>query len=93
MKLPPSIGPAWNLRLFRRVSLLMFVAMLAVVVSFLTIGYYKQAGVLTISAIFFGLFWQFVRHLTLQLEKWSQRPGFREVSPNHRLQLTGNTRE
>lgn len=79
MILPQPFGPVWNLRLFRKVALLLFVVMLLVVLGCLVTGHFTRAGVLGVSAIIFGFFWQFVRHLTQRLEEWSQRPGFREV--------------
>ena len=92
MKLPQPFGPVWNLRLLRKVALLAFIAVLLVVLGCLITGHFKPAGAFTVSAIIFGFNWQFVRHLTLRLEKWSQRPGFRNVSPS-RHPLTGNARD
>jgi len=91
MKLPPSFGPVWNLRLLRRVTLLFFVLAVFMLVACLVVGNIRQACAPAVSAIIFGFAYQRIRELTLRLEKWVERPGYRSVLPGHRLSAEGES--
>jgi hypothetical protein len=76
MQLPGPVGPAWNLRLFRRVSLVFFLTPCAGTLICLGLGRLPQAAAAATSAIIFGCNWAGARHYTRLLEKWSHRPGY-----------------
>jgi hypothetical protein len=79
MQIPGPIGPAWNLRLFRRVCLGTLLGTIAVMLICLGLGLFPQAAVCATSALFSGCYWQFVRHFTTLMERWIRRPGYRPI--------------
>lgn len=76
MQLPDPVGPTWNLRLFRRVSLVVFLASCAGTIICLGLGKLAQAAAAATSAVDFACNWQFARHYTVLMEKWGRRPGY-----------------
>ncbi len=76
MQLPDPVGPAWNLRLFRHVSLIFFLTPCVGTLICLGLGRLPQAAAAATSAIIFGCNWLGVRHYTTSLEKWGRRPGY-----------------
>jgi hypothetical protein len=79
MLVPGRIGPAWSLRLFRRVSLVFFLVPLVGTLACFVSGRLSQAAAAATSALLFGCNWQCARRFTLAMEKWIRRPGYQQT--------------
>ncbi len=73
MRLPPPIQSVRNLRWFRVVALISFLAVLVIAVGSLLVGRWATAGAFALSAAIFGFNWQSARTVTLLLEQWHAR--------------------
>jgi hypothetical protein len=80
MILPQPLEPVWNLQWYRRVTLLFFLVVATIDVLCLLTGRFTCAGAFAISVIIFGGNYHVARHVTLRMERWAARPGFRRMS-------------
>ena len=76
MQFPGPVGPAWNLRLFRHVSLIFFLTPCALVFIGLGLRLLPEAAVFATSATIFGCTWRWAGRLHPWLERWGRRPGY-----------------
>lgn len=73
MRLPPSTGPIWNLRLFRWVVFAIFFGVTLACLANLCLGEFKTAATMLIPLVLFGWQWHAVRRFTLLAERWATR--------------------
>ena len=73
MRLPPPIGPLWNLRLFRRTLLAFFLVLAFACAIALFFGKFKTAASIALPALLFWLQWRSARRVTESFERWATR--------------------